>query len=890
MTKWVYYFGETSSKDKFLVGGKGANLSEMTKIGLPVPSGYTVSMSVSVVYGKSKGVPEGYLEQEAAALAKLEQVSGKKLGSVTNPLLVSVRSGSAFSMPGMMDTILNLGLNDAIVEAMGKKMGMRFAFDSYRRFIMMYGDVVKNVHREKFDELLWKLKEQKGYKNDTEMTEADLRGLCLQYKEIYRKGTGENFPSDARVQLTESILAVFRSWNNPRAHKYREMYNIDHNIGTAVNVQEMVYGNMGDDCATGVAFTRNPSTGENKRYGEFLPNAQGEDVVAGVRTPIDLNDMKKTFPECSKQLFEVFTTLEDHYHDMQDIEFTIEKNKLFILQTRNGKRTAGASVKMAVDMVEEGRISKEVAMMRLDPESIDTLLHKQLDAKAAKKLKPLGKGLPASPGAAVGQAYFTAEHAIEAKAKGIAVVLVRTETSPEDITGMTVSQGILTARGGMTSHAAVVARGMNLPCICGASDLLINEKAKTFTINGKTYQEGEWLSLDGNTGNFYLGKLPVQDPHMDQDFYKILAWAREIATCVVRANADTPHDAAVSRKFGAQGIGLCRTEHMFFGADRILPMREMIIADTTEGRAKALAKLLPIQRADFHGILGEMTGLPVIIRLIDPPLHEFLPHEDKEQQEVANQVAGGDISVIKKKVAALHEFNPMLGFRGCRLGIVYPEINAMQVRAIFEASLALIKEGKKPWPQIEVPLVGHVKELQIIKDMIKQIAIDTGAEGKVHYEVGTMIEVPRAALRADELAHVADFMSFGTNDLTQMTCGFSRDDSGSFLKDYVTKKIYPKDPFAAIDQDGVGRLMQLCVSLARDVKPNIDIGICGEHGGEPSSVTFCHNIGLSNVSCSPYRVPVAQIAAAQAKVKYGVPTIKSTCKIFAPPTALPAKL
>jgi len=885
MSKWVYYFGETSKEDKFLVGGKGANLSEMTKIGLPIPAGYTVSMQCSVVFGQS-GLPDGFAGQEAKALARLEKETGKKLGDLNNPLLVSVRSGSAVSMPGMMDTVLNLGLNDQIVEKLGKKSGLRFAYDSYRRFIMMFGDVVKNVHREAFDGPLWELKKRKGYKSDTEMTTEDLKSLCGTFKNIYKEHTGEPFPSDPRYQLTEAIQAVFKSWNNPRAIKYRDINHIDHDMGTAVTVQEMVYGNMGDDCATGVAFTRNPSTGDNNRYGEYLSNAQGEDVVAGVRTPIDLNEMKNNFPSCSKQLFDIFTLLEDHYKDMQDIEFTIEKNKLFILQTRNGKRTAGAAVKMAVDMVEEGRITKETALMRLDPVAIDTLLHKQLDPVAAKKASALGKGLPASPGAAVGQAYFDADAAVAAKEAGIKVILVRTETSPEDITGMTVSQGILTARGGMTSHAAVVARGMNLPCICGATDLVINEAAKTFTVGSKTFKEGEWLSLDGNTGSFYLGALPVSDPELSDNFHKILGWSRDIATCTVRTNCDTPQDALIAKNFGAQGIGLCRTEHMFFGADRILPMREMIVADTEEARKTALNKLLPIQRADFHGILGAMDNLPVIIRLIDPPLHEFLPHEDKEQQEVANQVAGGDISVIKKKVASLHEFNPMLGFRGCRLGVVYPEINAMQVRAIFEAALALIKEGKKPWPQIEIPLVGHVGELKIIKNMILQIAKDTGAEGVVRYEIGTMIEVPRAALRADRLAQEVDFMSFGTNDLTQMTCGFSRDDSGVFLKEYVAKKIYPRDPFAAVDQEGVGRLMQLCVTLARSVKPGMDIGICGEHGGEPNTVMFCHRIGLSNVSCSPYRVPVAQIAAAQAQIKYGTPEVKTVGQIF----TLPSKL
>mmetsp|Transcript_2231 Transcript_2231/g.3001 ORF Transcript_2231/g.3001 Transcript_2231/m.3001 type:complete len:889 (-) Transcript_2231:323-2989(-) len=882
MTKWVYFFGETTKKDKLLVGGKGANLSEMTNIGLPIPQGYTVSMAASVAFAKGNQWPAGLAEQDKECLARLEKISGKQLGNPANPLLVSVRSGSSISMPGMMDTVLNLGLNDEIVEALGKQASPRFAYDSYRRFIMMFSDVVKNVHREQFDEPLWALKKKKGYSNDTEMTVDDLKYLCNLYKGIYKKSTGEAFPTDARYQLTEAISAVFRSWNNPRAIKYRELYNIPHDLGTAVNVQAMVYGNMGNDCATGVAFTRDPSTGHNARYGEFLPNAQGEDVVAGVRTPIDLNDMKKTFPECSKQLFDIFTLLEDHYADMQDIEFTIEKNKLYILQTRNGKRTAGAAVKMAVEMVEEGRIDKSTALMRLDPSAIDTLLHKQLDAKAAKNAKPLGKALPASPGAAVGQVFFTADAAVAAKESGKKVILVRTETSPEDITGMTASQGILTARGGMTSHAAVVARGMNLPCICGASDITVDEAAKKFTVGGKSFGEGDHLSLDGNTGKFYAGKLPVQDPVLDDNFHKILKWAREISSLQVMANGDNPKDAQVALGFGAQGIGLCRTEHMFFGADRILPMREMIIAKDEAARKKALAKLLPIQRSDFYGILKEMSGKPVIIRLIDPPLHEFLPHDDKEQQEVANQVAGGDINVIKAKVASLHEFNPMLGFRGCRLGVVYPEINEMQVRAIFEASLALVKEGKQPRPQIEVPLVGHVKEFGIIRDMIKGLAKEMGAEGKVNYEIGTMVEVPRAALRADELAAGgAQFMSFGTNDLTQMTCGFSRDDSGVFLKHYVAKKIYKTDPFASVDQVGVGRLMQLCVSLARGVNSKIDIGICGEHGGDPDTVEFCHRIGLSNVSCSPYRVPIAQVAAAQAAIKYGPPQVNPPGTIFA---------
>jgi pyruvate,orthophosphate dikinase len=878
--KWIYYFGEATKKDKEIVGGKGAYLSDMAKMGLAVPSGFTITCQACVYFAKNNKWPPGLEAQLDRDIARLEKESGKRLGDLQNPLLVSVRSGAAVSMPGMMDTVLNLGLNTQIVEGLAKRGGARFAYDSFRRFIMMYGDVVAGVHRKLFDEQLEALKHQKGYKFDNELKAEDLKGLCDKYLQIYEAHKGK-FPTDPKTQLVAAINAVFGSWNNARATKYRDLNRMSHDMGTAVTVQEMVYGNMGDDCATGVAFTRNPSTGENKRYGEFLPNAQGEDVVAGVRTPLQIQEMAKTFPDATKKLFEIFTKLEDHYGDMQDIEFTIEKHKLFILQTRNGKRTAAAAVKIAVDMVEEGRIKKPVALMRLEPSKIETLLHKQLDSAHLKKAIAIASGLPASPGAAVGQIVFSADTAVDWKEKGKKVVLVRLETSPEDITGMHASQGILTARGGMTSHAAVVARGMNVPCVAGCSDIRVNEKTRVLTIGGKDYAEGSWLSLDGNTGRIYEGQIPVQDAQLDANFHKIIQWCKEHSSLVVRANADTPHDAEVALKFGAHGVGLCRTEHMFFAPDRILAVREMIIADTLEARNKALAKLLPFQRADFKGILGAMSGMPVIIRLIDPPLHEFLPHEDREQQALADQIAGGDIQVVKRKVTALHEFNPMLGFRGCRLGVVYPEINAMQIQAIFEASLELIQEGKKPWPQIEIPLVGHLKEFLPLKKLTRDIAKQTGAEGKVHYEIGTMIEVPRAALMADQLATEAEFMSFGTNDLTQMTCGFSRDDSAVFLKPYVAQKIYDQDPFNSIDQEGVGRIMKLCVTLARAVKKDIDIGICGEHGGDPDSVEFCHKIGLSNVSCSPYRVPIAILAAAQANIKHGKPSIPTPAQIFA---------
>jgi pyruvate,orthophosphate dikinase len=879
--QWVFEFhGGKGKEAKALLGGKGANLCEMTKLGLPVPSGFVVSTEACIAYQAKKDFPPGLKEQILRTIPNIEQKSGKKFGDPTNPLLLSVRSGALISMPGMMDTVLNLGLTPQTVAYLAKNNSREFAFDSYRRFITMFSDVVMGMDRMKYEHILEAAKEKRGVKLDNELKGDDLEALCKQYLALYKKEQGTDFPTDPATQLDMAIRAVFDSWNNPRAIKYRVLNRIPHDLGTAVNVQEMVFGNMGDDCATGVAFTRHPSTGENARFGEYLCNAQGEDVVAGIRTPLDITEMKNQFPECSKQLYEIFTFLENHYKDMQDIEFTIERNKLYILQTRNGKRTGPAAVKMAVDMVAEGFIDKKTAVMRVNPDMLDSLLHPSITAAARKGGKVVGKGLPASPGAAVGQIVFSAEDAVAQKEAGNKVILVRLETSPEDISGMAAAEGILTARGGMTSHAAVVARGMNVPCIAGCSELTVNEEAGIFSISGQTFKKGEWITLDGTTGVFFAGKLEVEEPKVAGEFATFMGFAKEFQTMDVRANADTPHDAQIARSFGANGIGLCRTEHMFFKAERIFAVREMILANDLAGRQKALDKLLVFQRNDFYGLLKEMSGLPVIIRLLDPPLHEFLPHEDKEQQELANAIAGGNVQVIKDKVHSLAEFNPMLGFRGCRLGIVYPEINAMQVRAIFEASLQLIKDGLNPKPCIEIPLVGNIKEFLPLKKLCLEVAKQTGAEGKVHYEVGTMIEVPRAALRADELALEADFMSFGTNDLTQMTCGFSRDDSGSFLKHYVAQEIYARDPFQSVDQLGVGRLMRLCVSLARGVKPGVDIGICGEHGGEPESVEFCHQAGLNNVSCSPYRVPVAILAAAQAAIKYGAPKIQTPAEIF----------
>lgn len=867
--KWVYYFGENT--DKSTVGGKGVGLSDMVKLGLPIPPGFSISTQACIAFQQDQQWPAGLNDQVQANLQRLETEVSQKLGDSKSPLLVSVRSGAAVSMPGMMDTVLNLGLNERVVQILSQKFNNeRFAYDSYRRFITMFADVVMGVPREKFEHVIDELKKAKKVQHDTDLDARDMKELTRRFLIIYKQHTKADFPQDPQEQLRLSINAVFKSWNNNRAIRYRELNHLPHNMGTAVNVQAMVFGNMGDDCATGVAFTRDPSTGENKRYGEYLLNAQGEDVVAGIRTPKNLDHMKQDMPEIHKQLYHYFDLLEKHYKDVQDIEFTIQNRKLYLLQTRNAKRTAYAAVKVAVDLVAEGLITKQQAILRVEPKHLETLLHKHFDNKAKAKFTAIAKGLPASPGAAVGQIVFTAEQAVLWKSAGKQVVLVRLETSPEDISGMAVAQGILTARGGMTSHAAVVARGMNVCCVAGCGDIAVHEKQKNFVCKGKTYREGDWISLDGSTGEVYSGKLPVITPDIKGDFNTILSWADEFRKIGVLANADTPADAKVARDFGAQGIGLVRTEHMFFDAKRINVMREMILANDTAGRKLALNKLLPFQRDDFKGILSVMSGLPVVIRLIDPPLHEFLPHEDKDIAVVAKEmnISAAD---IKRKVVAMHEFNPMLGFRGCRLGIVYPEINEMQVRAIFEASVALVKEGKAPRPLIEIPLVGTLKEFIPLKKMVRQIAKETGAEGKVKYEVGTMIEVPRAALVADELAKEADFFSFGTNDLTQMTCGFSRDDSSKFLEPYVKQGIYSRDPFEAIDQEGVGKLMRICVALARGTNPHIDIGICGEHGGEPSSVMFCHRIGMDNVSCSPYRVPIARLAAAHAALKFGDP-------------------
>eukprot|EP01028_Stygiella_incarcerata_P010492 TRINITY_DN5447_c0_g1_i1.p1 TRINITY_DN5447_c0_g1~~TRINITY_DN5447_c0_g1_i1.p1 ORF type:complete len:876 (-),score=248.01 TRINITY_DN5447_c0_g1_i1:1879-4506(-) len=867
MSQWVYYFGEKGAEAKSLLGGKGANLGEMTRIGLPVPAGFTITTEACIAFQKEACWPAGLKEQVNEMLAKLEAEMGKKLGDAKNPLLVSVRSGAKISMPGMMDTVLNLGLNEDSVAGMAKLTGNeRFAMDSYRRFIQMFGDVVMGVDHAKFEAILEEMKESRGVEEDTKLTGDDLKELIVKYKALYKEVTGSEFPTDPHVQLEASINAVFKSWNNSRAITYRNLHGIPHDLGTAVNVQSMVFGNMGDDCATGVGFTRNPSTGECKRYGEYLINAQGEDVVAGIRTPKSIEELAVDMPTLHKELMDVFEKLELHYKDMQDIEFTIERGKLYLLQTRNGKRTAAAAVKIAVDMVAEGMIDKEEAVMRVTPEQIDLLLHKQIDSKAKKNATLLAKGLPASPGGAVGEVVFTADAAVAMKKAGKKVILARLETSPEDIEGMVAAEGILTARGGMTSHAAVVARGMNKTCVAGCSAIRVSEAKQTIIAGDVVVKVGDIITLDGATGEVFLGALPVIDPDLENAlFMTILEWGDEMKTLGIRTNADTPADCAKALQFGARGVGLTRTEHMFFMADRIKAVREMILARDLTGRKKALAKLLPIQRGDFEGIFTAMNGLPVIIRLIDPPLHEFLPHELKEQEIMATEL-GITVEEVKNLVESMKEFNPMLGFRGCRLGLVYPEINEMQVRAIFEAALNVQAKGIKPLPEIEIPLVGNVKEFLPLKELTKRVAKETGAEGKIEYHIGTMIEVPRAALTADEFAVEADFMSFGTNDLTQMTCGFSRDDSGSFLNAYASLGIYPISPFESIDQTGVGKLMDYCVKLARSVNPNIDIGICGEHGGDPESVMFCHRIGLDNVSCSPWRVPIARISAAQAAI------------------------
>jgi pyruvate, orthophosphate dikinase len=869
--KYVYLFSEGSGKMKELLGGKGANLAEMTSLGIPVPQGFTVTTEAcNKYYDDGKVITQEIINEIHETMAKLEEISGKKFGSVENPLLVSVRSGARASMPGMMDTILNLGLNDETVEAMAKLTGNpRFAYDSYRRFIQMFADVVMDVEKRNFENILDEVKEAKGVKLDTELNADDLKEVVKKFKAFYKSAKGEDFPSDPKLQLIESITAVFRSWDNPRAIVYRRMNDIPASWGTAVNVQAMVFGNKGETSGTGVAFSRNPSTGEKKIYAEYLMNAQGEDVVAGIRTPEDISTLEQRNPEVYKQFMDIVHTLENHYKDMQDMEFTIEDGVLYFLQTRNGKRTAQAALKIAVDLVEEGMATKPEAILKVDPKQLDSLLHPAFDAADMKAAKVIAKGLPASPGAACGKITFTAEEAKERAEKGEKVVLVRLETSPEDIEGMVAAEGILTVRGGMTSHAAVVARGMGTCCVAGCGELKVNEEARTVEVSGLVLTENDYLSIDGSTGNVYAQAIKTVEPEISGYFGTFMAWADEIRTLKVRTNADTPRDAAQAVKFGAEGIGLTRTEHMFFDETRISAMREMIVAKNETERRKALEKLLPMQREDFVGIYEAMEYRPVTIRFLDPPLHEFLPHEDGDIKELAVEM-GLTFEELKETVESLHEFNPMMGHRGCRLAVSYPEIAEMQTRAVIEAAIDVkARKGYDIVPEIMIPLVGEIKELKYVKDVVVKTADAIIKERGVDlkYMVGTMIEIPRAALTADEIAKEAEFFSFGTNDLTQMTFGFSRDDAGNFLKHYYDKKIYEFDPFAKLDQTGVGQLVQMAAEKGKATRPNIKLGICGEHGGDPSSVEFCHNIGLNYVSCSPFRVPVARLAAAHAQVK-----------------------
>ena len=869
--KYVYLFSEGSAKMRELLGGKGANLAEMTTLGLPVPFGFTVSTEACTrYYTDKKTIASEIVEQINAALVITEEKAGKKFGDPSNPFLVSVRSGARASMPGMMDTILNLGLNDETVVGLAKLTNNeRFAFDSYRRFISMFSDVVMEIEKTKFDEIFDEIKHKNNCKLDTDLNAENLKEVVKLFKALYLKEKGIEFPQDPREQLMEAIKAVFRSWDNPRAIVYRRKNDIPYDWGTAVNVQSMVFGNMGNDCGTGVAFTRNPSTGEKKLYGEFLMNAQGEDVVAGIRTPSPIDELKVAQPDVYKQFAETAEKLEKHYRDMQDMEFTIERGRLFMLQTRNGKRTAAAALQIAVDLVNEGMISKSEAIAKIDPRSLDALLHPTFEPKALKSAKPIASGLPASPGAACGRVYFTAEDAMLAHKAGEKVILARLETSPEDIEGMYASEGILTARGGMTSHAAVVARGMGTCCVAGCSEATISEKNKTLVFaSGSSFKEGDWLSLDGSTGNIYGEALPTIEAQVSGNFAKIMEWADEYRTLHVRTNADTPHDAEVAVKFGAEGIGLCRTEHMFFDEARIPAMREMIISNDVDSRKRALNKLLPMQRSDFKGIYKAMGGRPVTIRFLDPPLHEFLPTEEADIRALAKEM-NLKYEDLLHTVESLHEFNPMLGHRGCRLAVSYPEIAEMQTRAVIEAAIEVRQEtGIEVVPEIMIPLVGEVKELEYVKETVdetaKQVMAERGVE--IPYLVGTMIEVPRAALTADKIAEHAEFFSFGTNDLTQMTFGFSRDDAGKFLDDYYKKKIFESDPFARLDQEGVGKLVKMAVELGKSVRKNIKLGICGEHGGDPSTIEFCHNVGLNYVSCSPFRVPIARLAAAQAKI------------------------
>ncbi|MDA3838192.1 MAG: pyruvate, phosphate dikinase [Candidatus Delongbacteria bacterium] len=864
--KFVYSFKEGEAKMKELLGGKGANLAEMTKIGIPVPPGFTLTTEACQDFyndGQNK-ISDAIIEEYRLHIKDLEEMMGKKLGDNDDPLLLSVRSGAAVSMPGMMDTVLNLGLNDDSVKGIISKTGNeRFGYDSYRRFIQMFGNVVMDIEGSVFEKELEIVKEEKGVEIDTDLTASDLQVVIEKYKVAIQKVAGKLFPQDPFEQLKMSIEAVFGSWNNDRAILYRKLNSLKGLAGTAVNVQVMVFGNKGDTSGTGVCFTRNPSTGENKFYGEYLMNAQGEDVVAGIRTPLEIVTLKDQNEAIYNELVSYRDGLEKHYTDMQDMEFTIEEGKLWMLQTRGGKRTAAAAVTMAVEMFNEGLIDKDTALLRVEPAQLDQLLHPHLDPKAEKEVTALGTGLPASPGAAVGTIVFDAHLAHDRNEAGEKVILVRNETSPEDLIGMNASQGILTARGGMTSHAAVVARGMGKCCVAGCSTAKINESEGTLTFGGKVYKEGDYITLNGSNGNVYEGSVPVSEPELSGDFGTLMEWADERKEMIVKTNADTPHDTATAIKFGAEGIGLCRTEHMFFEASRIKAVREMIVAKDTENRKIALAKIEPFQQEDFEGMFKELAGKPMIIRLLDPPLHEFLPQAEKDIEGVAAEI-NVTVKELKETIESLHEFNPMLGFRGCRLGVVYPEISAMQARAIFKAALNV--KGSKPW--IEVPLTGKVEEYMIIKKIIENVAEELDATDKVDFKIGTMIEVPRAALTADEFATECDFLSFGTNDLTQMTCGFSRDDAGSFLGKYVDLGIYENDPFQTIDQEGVGKLMEHCIITSREVNPDIHIGICGEHGGDPESVEFCHCIGLDEVSCSPYRVPIARLAAAHAAIKY----------------------
>ena len=877
MKKFVYQFKEASEANcdrRAMFGGKGANLAEMTKLGMPVPQGFTITTEACTQYYTDGEVISDAIQKEIMEnITKLEKLVGKEFGSLDNPLLVSVRSGARASMPGMMDTILNLGLNDEVVERFAVKTNnRRFAYDSYRRFIQMYSDVVMEVGKKYFEELIDEMKAKKGVKQDTELDADDLKELAEQFKAEYKSKIGADFPQDPKEQLMGAIKAVFRSWNNPRAIYYRRMNDIPGDWGTAVNVQMMVFGNMGDTSGTGVAFSRNPATGEKGLFGEYLMNAQGEDVVAGVRTPSPISHLKETNPAVYEQFVKIVDTLEKHYRDMQDMEFTIEEGKLFMLQTRNGKRTATAALKIACDLVDEGMINEQEAVCMIDPKQLDALLHPQFDAKALKAAQPIGSALPASPGAACGKVVFTAEDATDwVTNKGEKrVVLVRLETSPEDIEGMHYAQGILTVRGGMTSHAAVVARGMGTCCVSGCGDIVIDEEKKVFTLGGKTFHEGDWISLDGSTGKIYGEAIPTVDASVTGDFGRIMAWADKYRALQVRTNADTPKDARQARSFGAEGIGLCRTEHMFFEPDRIMAMREMIVSDTVEKREKALAKLLPMQQGDFEALYEALEGTPVTIRFLDPPLHEFVPTEEADIKALADDM-GMTVKEVKDVITSLHEFNPMMGHRGCRLAVTYPEIAVMQTKAVIQAAIA-VQARHADWkvvPEIMIPLVGEVKELAYVKSVVTKTADECikAAGIEMKYKVGTMIEIPRAALTADAIATEAEFFSFGTNDLTQMTFGFSRDDAGKFLGAYYDKKIYESDPFARLDQVGVGKLVKMAAELGRATRPDIHLGICGEHGGDPSTIEFCHNVGLDYVSCSPFRVPIARLAAAQANIK-----------------------